>query len=119
MIGINATDMIHGTRLAFGQDVFDFICSDLATFPVARACAASSAVPLLLTPITLKNYAGSCGFQMPASLEASLETGICRTGGLTWPTISPPSWTRRKSLTCIWWTVEWRTTSVCGPCWKG
>ena len=72
LIGINATDMIHGTRLAFGQDVFDFICSDLATFPVARACAASSAVPLLLTPITLKNYAGSCGFQMPASLEASL-----------------------------------------------
>jgi NTE family protein len=32
---------------------FDLICSDLSTFPVARACAASSAVPILLTPITL------------------------------------------------------------------
>lgn len=72
LIGINATDMIHGTRLAFNQDTFDFICSDLSTFPVSRACAASSAVPILLTPITLKNYAGSCGFQMPEGMAASL-----------------------------------------------
>ncbi|MBI5582265.1 MAG: patatin-like phospholipase family protein [Deltaproteobacteria bacterium] len=71
-IGINATDMIHGTRVSFIQDAFDLICSDLSSFPVARACAASSAVPLLLTPITLKNYAGSCGFRMPEPLQASL-----------------------------------------------
>ena len=73
MILINATDMVYGTRLAFTQDAFDIICSDLNTFPVARACAASSAVPILLTPITLKNYAGSCGFVPPAFLSQSLE----------------------------------------------
>ena len=67
MILINATDMVYGTRLAFIQDAFDIICSDLSAFPVARACAASSAVPILLTPITLKNYAGSCGFVTPGS----------------------------------------------------
>jgi NTE family protein len=73
MILINATDMVYGTRLAFNQDFFDLICSDLDPFPVARACAASSAVPILLTPITLKNYAGSCGFVPPAFLTQSLE----------------------------------------------
>jgi len=73
MILINATDMVYGTRMAFNQDAFDIICSDLNTFPVARACAASSAVPILLTPITLKNYAGSCGFVPPAFLSQALE----------------------------------------------
>lgn len=33
------------------------------------ACAASSAVPGLLTPLTLKNYAGSCGFVMPPLIQ--------------------------------------------------
>ena len=73
MILINATDMVYGTRLTFIQDAFDIMCSDLSAFPVARACAASSAVPILLTPITLKNYAGSCGFVLPPFLSRSLE----------------------------------------------
>jgi NTE family protein len=68
MIVINATDMVHGTRVSFLQDAFDPICSDLASFPVASACAASSAVPIILTPITLNNYAGKCGYQMPRVL---------------------------------------------------
>ncbi len=70
---INATDMVHGTRVAFTQDAFDLICSDLSTYPVARACAASSAVPILLSPITLKNYAGTCNFEMPDALKKALE----------------------------------------------
>ena len=73
MIFINATDMIQGTRMAFTQDAFDVLCSDLSTFSVARACAASSAVPILLTPITIKNYAGSCGYRMPEILEAAMK----------------------------------------------
>lgn len=73
MIFINATDMVHGTRMAFTQDAFDLICSDLSQFRVSRACAASSAVPILLTPITLKNYAGSCNFEMPEPLKKALE----------------------------------------------
>ena len=59
MIIINATDMTYGIRVGFTQDVFDVICSDLMKFPVARAAAASSAVPLVLTPITVRNYAGT------------------------------------------------------------
>ncbi len=73
MIVINATDMVHGTRFSFVQEVFDAICSDLSTFPVARACAASSAVPMVLTPVTVRNHAGKCGFQMPPALAQAMK----------------------------------------------
>ncbi len=69
MILINAADMSKGTRLSFNQAFFNAICSDLSKFPVARACAASSAVPGLLSPITLRNYAGLCGYVLPSELE--------------------------------------------------
>ncbi len=69
IILINAMDMSSGTRLSFNQAFFNGICSDLSKFPVARACAASSAVPGLLSPITLKNYAGRCGYVLPPQLE--------------------------------------------------
>lgn len=71
MILINATDMTLGARFAFHQGMFDAICSDISKFPVSRACAASSAVPGVLTPITLKNYAGSCGYVIPSYFETS------------------------------------------------
>jgi NTE family protein len=72
MIVINATDMVHGTRISFMQDAFDLICSDLSSFSVARACAASSAVPLVLSPVTLRNYAGKCGFHLPKALQDAM-----------------------------------------------
>jgi NTE family protein len=61
--------MTHGTRIGFNQDAFDLICSDLSRFPVARAAAASSAVPMLLSPIGLRNYAGTCGFKFPEGFK--------------------------------------------------
>jgi NTE family protein len=73
MIMMNATDMTHGLRIAFNQDAFDVICSDLSPFPVARAAAASSAVPILLSPITLRNYAGTCNFKIPERFEEVLK----------------------------------------------
>ena len=69
LILINATDMSRGTRLSFQQLFFDAICSDLSKFPVARACAASSAVPGLLSPISLRNYAGRCRYTLPSYFE--------------------------------------------------
>jgi len=73
LIVINATDMTSGTRLGFTQDVFDIICSDLSRFPVARAAAASSAVPMILSPIALRNYAGACGYKLPEGFEGMLK----------------------------------------------
>jgi NTE family protein len=69
IILINATDMVTGIRVAFTRDSFNVLCSDLSTYPVARAVAASSAVPILLSPITLRNYAGTCGYEIPEDLK--------------------------------------------------
>jgi hypothetical protein len=63
---INATDMTLGAQFDFTQDQFDLLCSNLSSFPIARAVASSSAFPGLLSPITLKNYAGSCNYREPA-----------------------------------------------------
>jgi len=57
---INATDMITGHRFAFIQEQFDLMCADIGTLPVSRAVAASAAVPVLLSPITLRNHAERC-----------------------------------------------------------
>jgi len=73
MIMMNATDMTHGLRIGFNQDAFDVICSDLSRFPVARAAAASSSVPMLLSPISMRNYAGTCGFKIPERFEEILK----------------------------------------------
>jgi NTE family protein len=55
---INATDLSIGGRFSFNQEQFNMLCSDLDTFSVARAVAASSAVPVAFTPITLENFGG-------------------------------------------------------------
>jgi NTE family protein len=69
---LNATDMSSAARFDFTQDQFDLLCSSLSTFPLGRAVAASSAFPVLLTPITINNYAGSCGYIEPPQVEATL-----------------------------------------------
>jgi NTE family protein len=56
-----ATDMVSGTRFEFIQEQFDYLCSDLASLPIARAVAASSAAPLVLSPVALWNYAPAGG----------------------------------------------------------
>jgi NTE family protein len=56
LIIINASDLGYGVRFSFVQEYFDLLCSDLSTFPVARAVAASSAVPVLFDPVVVENY---------------------------------------------------------------
>ena len=64
MIIINASDLAYGVRFSFIQDYFNLLCSDLRSFPVARAVAASSAVPVVFNPVVIENYEGCNGFQM-------------------------------------------------------
>ncbi|MCP9472720.1 MAG: patatin-like phospholipase family protein, partial [Nitrospira sp.] len=69
---VNATNMVNGERFEFTQEQFDFLASDLSNYPVARAVAASSAFPFLLSPITLKNYPHT-DFQPPKDYQAGLQ----------------------------------------------
>jgi NTE family protein len=78
-VQINAADLVGGNRFTFFQPQFDLICSDLSQLTVARAVAASSAVPGVFTPITLRSYAGHCGFEPPGWFA---EAGTARPGSL-------------------------------------
>jgi len=66
MILASATDISTGYRFVFNQSVFDVICSDLNAVPLSRAAAASSAVPVVLSSITMNNYGGTCNAQIPS-----------------------------------------------------
>ncbi len=57
---VTATDMSLGEGFDFTAEQFALICSDLASVPLSFAVTASSAVPLLLSPVTLRNYRGDC-----------------------------------------------------------
>ena len=67
---INATDLSLGAQFAFTQTYFDLMCSDLSAVKVSRAVAASAALPLYFSPVTLRNYGGSCGYAPPAWFTA-------------------------------------------------
>jgi NTE family protein len=72
LIMASATDISTGSRFIFSQRVFDVICSDLDAVPLSRAAAASSAVPVVLSPVTFNNYGGSCGSNTPVWLKPFL-----------------------------------------------
>ncbi|MGB5494750.1 MAG: patatin-like phospholipase family protein [Sedimenticolaceae bacterium] len=56
LVLINASDLSYGVRFSFVQEYFNLLCSDIASFPVARAVTASSAVPVLFNPVVVEDY---------------------------------------------------------------
>lgn len=74
LILVSATDISSGSRFVFNQRVFDAICSDLEAVPLSRAAAASSAVPVVLSSITVRNYGGTCNATMPPWAKPFLDT---------------------------------------------
>ena len=71
---VSATDLAEGTRLIFSRENFDVLCTDLSSIRLARAAAASSAVPVVLSSITIDNYGGTCGYQSPPWAKMFLDT---------------------------------------------
>lgn len=70
VIAVGATELTTGARVVFLPQNFDVMCADLSSFKLARAAAASSAVPVILSPLTINNYGGHCGYRQPAWLQA-------------------------------------------------
>ena len=62
----SATDISSGGRVPFNQNVWNVFCSDLNAVRLSRAAAASSAVPVVLSTITINNYGGTCNYELPA-----------------------------------------------------
>lgn len=111
---LHASDMATVSRFEFNQRQFDLICSDLSQLHLSVATASSSALPMVLSPISLKNYAGQCGFDPPRYL---LEDNR-----------NPNGRTRRNELRSYLDSEArpyihlldggWRTTSGCVACWS-
>ena len=66
---VTGTDLSTGARFEFSQDTFDLMCSDLGSVRLARAAATSSAVPVLLSPVTYRNYGGKCNATLPVWVQ--------------------------------------------------
>jgi len=73
VIAVGATELTSGTRIVFLPQNFDIMCADLSSFKLSRAAAASSAVPVVLSPVTINNYGGQCGYQIPQWLKMFAE----------------------------------------------
>ena len=64
-IWINASDIYNRTPFVFGRVTFGALCSDLSTYPISLAVAASAAVPVVFTPVVIENYPGGCPVALP------------------------------------------------------
>lgn len=81
---VNATHMQLGERFEFTQDRFDFLGSDLRGFSLGRAVAASSAFPILLSPISLQNHPRAEGFEPPETVTLALNDYHTNKRRYTW-----------------------------------
>ena len=70
MIVAAATDLTSGGRFYYTQTMFDILCSDLSAVKLSRAAASSSSIPVLLSPVTIHNYGGTCGHDEPWFLSS-------------------------------------------------
>lgn len=68
-VWINASDIYNRTPFVFGKTAFDALCSDIRSYRVAEAVAASAAVPLAFAPIVLETYPGGCNAPLPPWLD--------------------------------------------------
>lgn len=69
---INASDINTGTTFSFIQPQFDFLCSRIDGFPVARAVMASSAVPGYFSPLAIRNHDTNCAERNAGWVRAAL-----------------------------------------------
>ena len=107
---VTATDLTTGAPFEFTPEQFALICSDLDHVPLSFAVAASSSVPLLLSPMTVRNYAGSCPpgrrTRMPTAPNATSRPACCSS--------SPKAMaTPGSGPTCTSSTAGWPTTWAC------
>jgi hypothetical protein len=55
-VWINASHIYNRTPFVFSNETFSTICSDLASYPIANAVAASAAMPVILLPSCYKRF---------------------------------------------------------------
>jgi NTE family protein len=69
LVWINASDIYDRTPFVFGRATFGALCSDLSSYPISLAVAASAAVPVLFAPVVVQGYPGACSLPLPDWVE--------------------------------------------------
>lgn len=69
---INASDIYNRTPFVYNQETFSSLCSDLSSYPLSEAVAASAAVPLVFAPVVMTNYADRCQYEAPRWSQRAL-----------------------------------------------
>ncbi len=64
-VWINASDIYNRTAFIFAPVTFSALCSDITSYPVSLAVAASAAVPIVFAPVVIQNYTGGCPIALP------------------------------------------------------
>lgn len=83
-VWINATNLQQSMPFPFTARAFEALCSDLGSYPVAEAVAASMAVPLVFAPVVLEKFPQHCSQALPpwvdgarlASADSMLSRGL-------------------------------------------
>jgi NTE family protein len=73
-IMVSTTDISTGGRVVFSQNIFNMLCADLEGVRLSRAAAASSAVPVVLSSVTINNYGGTCNYVLPPWVKLFTQT---------------------------------------------
>jgi len=68
-VWINASDIYNRTPFVFGNVIFGALCSDLSSYPISLAVAASAAVPVVFAPVVVQGFPGGCSVPLPAWVE--------------------------------------------------
>jgi NTE family protein len=68
-IWINASDIYNRAPFVFGKTAFEALCSDLLSYRVSDAVAASAAVPVVFAPVVLETYPNQCTRPLPAWID--------------------------------------------------
>jgi hypothetical protein len=64
-VWINASDIYNRVPFVFGATAFTAICSDLTSYPISDAVAASAAVPIAFAPVVVQAFPGKCTDPLP------------------------------------------------------
>lgn len=73
VVWISASNVQYRLAFPFHERAFDALCSDLASYPVSEAVAASMAVPLFFAPVVLERFPEACQVQIPPGLAVRKE----------------------------------------------
>ncbi len=68
-VWINASDIYNRTSFVFGATAFGALCSDLSSYPIADAVAASAAVPVLFAPVVIQSFPRECNARLPEWIQ--------------------------------------------------